>query len=100
MSICRENSGQLVCKLAADERHAFEDEVDRLGTALKAPEARVADLERNAPVPLESMLPSDEQLDRTMSMMQRFFQGFIDIVKELDPALKGADKPPAEPQRT
>ena len=30
MSICEERSGQLVCKLAADERAAFEDEIDRL----------------------------------------------------------------------
>ena len=30
MSICEERSGQLVCKLAADERSAFQDDVDRL----------------------------------------------------------------------
>ena len=35
MSICEEKSGQLVCKMAADERTAFQDEIDRLQTELK-----------------------------------------------------------------
>ncbi|MCK5748272.1 MAG: hypothetical protein KAH44_18790, partial [Oricola sp.] len=30
MSICTEKNGQLVCKLAADERAAFQDALDRL----------------------------------------------------------------------
>ncbi|TIM59515.1 MAG: hypothetical protein E5Y52_31405, partial [Mesorhizobium sp.] len=36
MSICEERSGQLVCKLAADERSAFQDEIDRLQSTVKA----------------------------------------------------------------
>jgi hypothetical protein len=36
MSICQEQSGQLVCKLAADERSAFESEVDRLQSSVEA----------------------------------------------------------------
>jgi hypothetical protein len=36
MSICQEQSGQLVCKLAADERSAFEGEVDRLQSSVEA----------------------------------------------------------------
>jgi hypothetical protein len=100
MSICREESGQLVCRLAADERSAFEDEVDRLNVALKALEDRVAALEKAGPSSLDSMLPSDEQVDKAMSMMERFFRGFVDIVKQLDPSLDDGDSKPAEPQRT
>lgn len=34
MSICEERGGQLVCKVAAEEHTAFQDEVDRLQTKL------------------------------------------------------------------
>src|SRR5687767_12917657 len=41
MSICEERSGQLVCRLAADERAAFQDEIDRLSESLSSLEGRV-----------------------------------------------------------
>ena len=44
MSICEERSGQLVCKMAADERAAFQDEVDRLQSSVKALDERVVKL--------------------------------------------------------
>lgn len=45
MSICEERSGQLVCKVAADERAAFQDEIDRLQTSMKAMDERPAGIE-------------------------------------------------------
>jgi len=84
MSICEERSGQLVCKMAADERAAFQDEVDRLQTSVKALDERVSKLENSASARLESTLPSEEDFNKTMSYMERFLRGFMGIVKDLD----------------
>ncbi|HRI18788.1 MAG TPA: hypothetical protein PL196_09720, partial [Burkholderiaceae bacterium] len=35
MSICEERTGQLVCKAAAEERAAFQEEIDRLQAKLQ-----------------------------------------------------------------
>jgi flagellar motility protein MotE (MotC chaperone) len=84
MSICEERSGQLVCKLAADERSAFQDEIDRLEGSVKALDERVAKLESGLSAKLDQALPTDEQIDRTVDTMQRFLRGFMGIVKELE----------------
>ena len=47
MSICEERSGQLVCRVAADERSAFQTDVDLLEAKVKALENRVAALENS-----------------------------------------------------
>jgi hypothetical protein len=81
MSICEERGDQLICRVAADERSALQDDVDRLGDTVRALEDRVAALER---APAISALPSEEQIDQTMTLMQRFLRGFMDTMKELD----------------
>lgn len=84
MSICEERSGQLVCKMAADERAAYQDEIDRLDNSVKALDARVAKLENSLSARLESQLPSQEDFNKTMGYMQQFFRTFKDIVKDMD----------------
>jgi hypothetical protein len=91
MSICEERTGQLVCKMAADERAAFQDEMDRLQAKLDGIEARVAKLEERA-IP-EALLPSDEQVDKSLDIMEKFIQRFMGMMKELD-------KDETLPQRT
>ena len=84
MSICEERTGQLVCKMAADERAAFQDEVDRLQSSMKAMDERVTKLENSLSARLESKLPSEEDFDKTMSYMERFLRGFMGIVKDME----------------
>ncbi|RUW48029.1 hypothetical protein EOA32_27005 [Mesorhizobium sp. M1A.F.Ca.ET.072.01.1.1] len=99
MSICEERSGQLVCKLAADERSAFQDEIDRLQSTVKALDERVAKLENSLSARLESQLPNEEDFNKTMSYMERFFRSFMDIVKDIDRQEgDGGTKP--SPQKT
>ncbi len=94
MSICEErNGGHLVCRTAADERSAFEDEIDRLNASLRALEDRVAALEK---APAASGLPTEEEFDKTMGYMERFFRGFMDIVKDFEKD----ETPPVSPQKT
>jgi len=90
MSICEERSGQLVCKMAADERAAYQDEIDKLQTSVKALDERVAKLENSLSARLESQLPSEEDFNKTMGYMQQFFRTFKDIVKDMDKDDDGA----------
>lgn len=92
MSICRETDGQLVCRLAADERDAYETAAALLGKRLDTLEQRLAALENGAPKP-RNVLPSEEEFDKTLSMMERFMRRFMGVVKELE----GGD---AQPQKT
>jgi hypothetical protein len=59
-------------------------------------EGRVAKLEARPAIP-EALLPSDEQFDKTMDFMEKFFRRFMGVVKELD---KDMANPDADPQRT
>ncbi len=93
MSICERRDSRLVCRVAADERTALQDEIDRLDESLRALEGRIAELEK---APAAAVLPSEEQFDRTLGYMQRFFRGFMDIMKEYD---RDRETPPL-PQRT
>ncbi|MER8881416.1 hypothetical protein [Mesorhizobium sp. M0633] len=90
MSLCEERSGQLVCKTAADERAALQDEVDRLQNSVKALDERVAKLENSLAARFESTLPSEEDFNKTMGYMERFLRSFMDIVKDMDKDDDGA----------
>ncbi|ODT32315.1 MAG: hypothetical protein ABS35_02230 [Kaistia sp. SCN 65-12] len=101
MSKCTEQEGQLVCRMAADERAAFQDEADRLQASIRALDERVGRLENSLSARLESKLPSEEEFNRTMGYMERFFRSFLGIVKDLDKDLDGERAGPApSPNRT
>ena len=93
MSICEERAGQLVCRVAADERSAFQAEVDGLDARVKTLEARVEALENSLAARLENSLPSEEDFEKTMSYMERFFRGFLGIVREFEEERPGRDPP-------
>lgn len=100
MSICEERSGQLVCKLAADERLARDDEIERLQTELDALEKRVAALEGTARTALGADLPDEQTFDRALGLMERFFRRFMGIVKDLERDFRDPEPDTATPQRT
>lgn len=80
ISLCREQEEQIVCRMAADERAAFEKELDLLMKRVEALEkGGVASGTAAKPA-----LPTDEEIDRTMSIMERMMQRFMGIVKNLE----------------
>ena len=93
MSICREKRGELVCKAAVNERKSDQNEVERVQAELKALEKRVTSLENSLSARIEQSLPTEEDFNRTMSYMERFFRSFMGIVRDFE-----EEKPkPAEP---
>jgi len=80
VSLCREQDGQIVCRMAADERAAFEKELDLLTKRVEALEKGGATALSDA----KPALPTDEEIDRTMSIMEKMMQRFMGIVKNLE----------------
>ena len=87
----------LVCKLAADERTAYQDEIDRLQRSGGARPARRETREFAGKAELS--LPTEEEFNKTLSYMERFMRSFMDLTKDLDKD-KQIEKPPATPQKT
>lgn len=90
VSLCRENNGELVCRMAADERAAFERELDLLTKRVEALERAV----ESGETARKPDLPADEEIDRAMGIMEKMMRKFMEIAKELelygnDPADQG-----------
>ncbi|MVA95671.1 hypothetical protein GN330_00195 [Nitratireductor sp. CAU 1489] len=86
MSYCSGQGGRLVCRLAADDRRALQDEIARLQDEIVAIEERLAALESR---PRDEGLPSEDEFEKTMGYMERFFRRFMGIVKEFERDLGG-----------
>lgn len=84
MSLCEEKDGSLVCRMAADERAAYEDELDRLAD-------RVSALENKSIV--NKALPSDAEIDRSISIMEKMMKSFMGVVKQFQEDEKTAPLP-------
>jgi hypothetical protein len=80
VTLCKEIDGSLTCRMAADERAAYDEDLARL-------EKRVDLLEKQAAagVPAASAkedLPSDAEIDRSIGIMERFMRAFFGLVQE------------------
>jgi hypothetical protein len=92
MSICKEADGQLICRVAADERDAYDDNLAGLTKRVEVLEQKLATLQ-GANTNSQNVLPTEEEFDKTLSMMERFMRRFMGVVRELD-------EDPALPQKT
>lgn len=100
MSLCEERAGQLVCKLAADERAALQNDTERLEAAIEALEDRVAKLESGLAAKPGDALPTEEEFEKTMGYMERFLRRFMGIAKDFENEPAKPEAPPADPQKT
>ncbi|MCQ1766980.1 hypothetical protein NOJ28_15690 [Neorhizobium galegae] len=94
MTLCRDENGTLACRMQPDERAAYEQELDRLAKRVTALEERLSNI---PPVALPKALPSDAEVDRSLSIMEKFMRRFMAIVGEFADE-READKP--QPNRT
>ena len=93
MSFCTEQAGQMVCRMAADERRAFDD-------ALADLSARVSDLEfrLNAITPPAGVeIPDEAELDRAIGVMEKMMRRFFGMVEELKKDFDDQPTVPPEP---
>ncbi|MDZ7824117.1 MAG: hypothetical protein U5K75_08835 [Ahrensia sp.] len=83
MSICETANGQIVCKMAADERSAFDADIAALEDRIAALEAKI-DGGAGIVATDKNALPSEEEFERGLSYMEKFMRRFMGIAKELD----------------
>lgn len=89
ITVCRDENNELTCRMAPDERAAYETELDLL-------EKRVTALEERLSQTPPERLPSDAEVDRSLSIMERFMRSFMGIVREFT----GEPDPAPQPDRT
>jgi hypothetical protein len=91
MSICNVNGDQLVCRIAADDRVAMEDEIARIDGRLAKVEEKIADMKQSG-LTSDQRMPADEEFEKTMGYMEKFFRRFMGVVKELNDEENGPQK--------
>jgi hypothetical protein len=94
MSICTQQAGQLVCRLAADERRAFEETLSELSARVESLETR---LDALAPADKDTEIPDEAELDRAIGAMEKMMRRFFGMVEELQKEFDDTPKIPPEP---
>ncbi|ERL99649.1 hypothetical protein Q644_09715 [Brucella intermedia 229E] len=83
ISTCVEQQGQLVCKMASEDREAYENDIASLQDRVKKLEDKVSALEGKGGS-TASGLPTEQEFEQSMSYMERFMRRFMDIAKSFD----------------
>ncbi|MBO6724771.1 MAG: hypothetical protein JJ911_03800 [Rhizobiaceae bacterium] len=93
MSFCETGSGGLICTDVAGETSADAGRIAALESRVTELEERLAELDGGEAA---HALPSDQEFEQTMTLMERFLRRFMGIVKEFETE---AEQEPA-PDRT
>lgn len=80
MSLCRMQEEQIVCRLSADERRVFEDEITLLEERIDRLEEALATEGRS----LDNGLPTEDEIDRTMGIMENMMRRFLGVIEEFE----------------
>jgi hypothetical protein len=87
VSVCSRDSGNWVCKSAADDRKAYQDEIARLENRNRQLELKVATLEKKlqgkTSTP-ELQLPDEATIDKMMSFLRSIMEKFMDMARDLE----------------
>ena len=91
MSLCSEENGTLSCRMAADERAAYEQELDLLTKRVEALEEKIAS------APSAGDLPGEAEIEQGLSIMERFMRRFMEIIQDFTAE---QDRQESTPNRT
>lgn len=100
MSVCEITGSQMICRMGADDRKAFESELDTLMTRVETLEKKVAALEGGSPPAAMNRLPNDEEMEQTFTFMEKFFRRFMGIAKDLERDFGGEKGETPAPNKT
>ena len=90
LSMCKQVSGSWSCSILPDDRTALSGEIDRLKSENAELKSSVKRLEELAGVPAGSedgkigKLPTEEDVDKAMSYVQRMLKKFKEKLRELE----------------
>ena len=84
ISICTEKNDQLVCRMAVDDRQAYEADIAALEAKVDSLEKRISSLETNAPSVSNGKpaVENEQEFQTSLNRMEQFFRRFMGIVKE------------------
>lgn len=88
LTLCHEKDGNLVCRMAADERAAYEEELDRLTKRVEALEKGALPGQTSEKA-LGRSLPSDADIDRSFAIMEKMMKRFMGLAEELNREKQG-----------
>ena len=94
VTLCTEADGTLTCRMAADERAAYDEDLARLEKRVEALEKETGG-RTSAP---GGDLPSDAEIDRSIGIMERFMRAFFNLVQEFQREEPTAESRPAPDQ--
>lgn len=94
VTLCSEADGTLTCRMAADERAAYDEDLSRLEKRVEALEKQIA----GSPVAKSGELPSDAEIDRSIGIMERFMRAFFNLVQEFQGDAQKLEHGPAPDQ--
>lgn len=95
VTLCTEADGTLTCRMAADERAAYDEDLARLEKRVEALERQIA----NGTAARSGELPSDAEIDRSIGIMERFMRAFFGLVQEFQ-GQEPENQPGPVPDRT
>ena len=96
MSACSKAEGQIVCRMAADERQALEQEIDLLEERIAALEEALEDNAGRS----RNGFPSDEEIDRTFGVMEKLMRRFLGMIEDFEKENKEMETEKAVPDKT
>jgi hypothetical protein len=94
VTLCTEADGTLTCRMAADERTAYDEDLARLEKRVEALEKKTG----GPPSVPSGDLPSDAEIDRSIGIMERFMRAFFNLVQEFQREEPTTESRPAPDQ--
>lgn len=84
LSVCNEQQGQLICKMATEDREAYENDIVDLQDRVKKLEDKLAAVDAGTASATPSKLPSEAEFEQSLGLMERFMRRFMDVAKSFD----------------
>ena len=84
LSVCVDQQGQLICKMATEDREAYENDISDLQDRVKKLEDKFAAIDAGTASASPSKLPSEAEFEQSLGYMERFMRRFIDVTKSFD----------------